>query len=68
MMHIETERDHRLYEYIWYVGHEVPPMGRVVAFQASGHELQLLLLAMARGYVGPGGQVMLAEDPHGEGT
>jgi hypothetical protein len=68
MLRIETEQSHGSYEYTWWVGHDLPPMGRFANFQADGHELQLLLLAMQRGYVGPGGRVALAEEPHGEGA
>ena len=59
----------------WWVGNPVPEVGRVVRFDADGHELQLILLAMQRGYVGPGGKVeiMTQEDwgytqPGGKGT
>ena len=59
--------DYRTSSWEWHVGEPLPPsyaLTGVIQFQADGHELQLLLLAMQRGYVGPGGRVALAEDPH----
>jgi hypothetical protein len=68
MMDIKTSIGGEGREYSWGVGGDLPPIGQWATIQADGHELQLLLLAMQRGYVGRGGKVEIQEAPDAEGA
>ena len=59
MMYISwTDHDHRQQQRHWWVGQPLPEIdGRVVSFQADGHELEALLNGMENSYVQSNGRV-----------
>lgn len=47
----------------WHVGDDFRPKGRVVTFQADGHELDMILRAMELAYVDNRSRVVFQDDP-----
>lgn len=52
-------------EYDWWIGYPIPTtIGYYCTLEASGHELTMILEAMRRAYVGPGGIVEFNPTPY----